>query len=279
MPQNMEKRIVTIFIHGTLPPSPFLKIPLLKNFFWCPKGLHRLLDRTENFHLASLAKLLCEQDPELFDKDFFYLFGWSGYLRVTERRKAATELVMQISRLVKKYASEGITVSLRIITHSHGGNVALHMAEVSTNHSFTVDELILLACPVQQETAMYTQHPLFISLYSVHSHLDVIQRLDPQGVHNFLKSVHTKGLEFTVAHLRQVGPLFSTRHFDPNPRLTQIQVKYPSRELFHIEFILPDYIKSLPAFMRHIQALPKEATSQELLYIIPPVSSHSEKHD
>ncbi len=266
----MEKRIVTIFIHGTLPPQVFLKIPLLKNFFGSPKGLHRLIDHTEKFHLASLGALLCEEDPVLFDKNFFYLFGWSGRLSVTARRKAAGELASLLSELMHQYSSKGIDVSLRIIAHSHGGNVALHMAEIASDLLFTIDELMLLACPVQKATAKYSIHPFFGSIYSIHSHADMTQRMDPQGIYNFFKSIHTNGLEFTVGNLDQVGPLFSARHFNPSRHLTQVHVKYPSRELFHIEFILPDYIKSLPAFIRHIHRLPKEDTAQEeLLYIIP----------
>ncbi len=266
----MEERIVTIFIHGTLPPQMFLKIPLLKNFFWCPKGLHRLIDTREKFHLASLGALLCEEDPVLFDKNFFYLFGWSGRLSVPERRKAAGELASQLTELMHQYSSKGIDVSLRMISHSHGGNVALHMAEIASDLSFTIDELMLLACPVQKATAKYSMHPLFGSIYSIHSHADMTQRMDPQGIYNFFKSVQANGLEFTVGHLDQVGPLFSARHFKPNPHLTQVHVKYPSRELSHIEFILPDYIKSLPTFIRHIQRLPQEDTThEELLYIIP----------
>ncbi|MBA2306729.1 hypothetical protein H0W26_01190 [Candidatus Dependentiae bacterium] len=273
----MKKRIVTIFIHGTLLPAVFLKIPFLKNFFVCPQGLHPLSELQKSFHLASpfhlasLGTLLCEEDPELFDKDSFFLFGWSGDLSVTKRRKAAAELTASVLDLIEKYASEGISIGLRIIAHSHGGNVALHLAETVTNKEFTIDELILLACPVQKGTASYITNPLFSSIYSVHSHLDVIQRMDPQGIHNFLNSVSTTGLEFTVAHLNLMGPVFSGRHFKPSPRLTQLHVKYPSRELFHIEFILQDYIKSLPGFIRYLHTLPKEGTHQEeLVYVIPP---------
>ena len=267
----MKKRLITIFIHGTLPPAGVMKLPVLKNFFWCPKGLSKVSEITQNFHIVELARLLCEQDSEIFDKNFFYLFGWSGSLRVKERKKAALTLHNEISTLVKNYKEEGIDVSLRVITNSHGGNVALHLAEISSENSFSIEELILIACPVQKETASSITHPLFKWIISAHSHLDVIQRIDPQGIHNFLKSVHTHGLEFTVTHLSNVGPLFSARHFNPSPNLTQIHVKYPSRELLHIEFILQDYMSSLPAFIRFIETLPKETSSQEeLLYIIPP---------
>ncbi len=136
-----------------------------------PKGLHRLIDYTEKFHLASLGAQLCEEDPVLFDKNFFYLFGWSGHLSVTERRKAAGELASLLSEVMYLYSSKGIEVSLRIITPSHGGNLALHMAEITSDLSFTIDELMLLTCPVKKVTAKYSIHPLFGAVYSVRPHL------------------------------------------------------------------------------------------------------------
>lgn len=267
----MEKRIVTIFIHGTLPPAAFLKLPVLKNFFWCPQGLHPLKKLSQTFHLAELGHILCSKDPTLFGEDSFYLFGWSGILQAEARKKAAQKLAHALKEVKTLYSSQGLECAFRLITHSHGGNVALYMAELSQDQDldldFTIDELILLACPVQNETASYVKHPLFSSIISAHSHSDIIQLIDPQGIHNFLKNVHTYGLEAAVVHVNEVGPLFSGRHFEQTPHLKQVHVKYPNRELLHIEFILARYIESLPKFIRDMHSLPQES-KEELLYII-----------
>ncbi|MBA3752144.1 hypothetical protein H0X06_05145 [Candidatus Dependentiae bacterium] len=270
-----KNHTITIFIHATLPLGPFLNIPLVKKYAWCPLGLNSLASIKEDFYLASMAMILCDQDPELFNKEFFYLFGWSGRLSMKERRKAAQELSQALSELTRQSASQGISISFRIITHSHGGNVALHLAEFFTDTPpFTIDELILLACPVQKKTELYVAHPLFRTVWSIHSHIDVIQRMDPQGLYSFLESLHSTGLEFTLSHLRTLGPLFSLRHFTPSPNLRQLHVKYPSRDLFHIEFILGDFIRSLPALIRYMNDdQPSEKHShQEITYIIPPIT-------
>ncbi len=269
----MQKHTVTIFIHATLPLGPFLKIPLVKKYAWCPEGLNSISSIQEDFYLTSLAKILCVEDPDLFNKDFFYLFGWSGRLSIKDRRKAAAELAQALSLLKEQYISKGIDISLRLITHSHGGNVALHLAEFFTDKPpFTIDELILLACPVQKKTSSYSTHPLFSSILSLHSHFDVIQRIDPQGIYNFLESVESNGLEFTLSHLSTVGPFFSLRHFTPSPLLREVHIKYPSRELLHIEFILTDFIRSLPKFIHSIKALSQDKPYQEeITYIIPSI--------
>ena len=46
----------------------------------------------------------------------------------------------------------------KLITHSHGGNVALYLAPIAEEdplNAVTIEELILLACPVQVETSPY----------------------------------------------------------------------------------------------------------------------------
>ncbi|MBA2307033.1 hypothetical protein H0W26_02785 [Candidatus Dependentiae bacterium] len=273
LPEELQRKMntVTIFIHGTLPPKPLLRIPMVNKFVGYPKGLHPLANITEEFRLASLARILCEEDPELFNKDFFYLFGWSGRLSINKRRKAAKDLAHSLSLLKQRYTSEGISVSFRLITHSHGGNVALHLSEFFTaTPPFTIDELILLACPVQKKTESYINHPLFSSIISLYSHLDVAQRIDPQGIDNFLESVHSKGLKFTVSHLESIGPFFSSRHFKPTPHLRQVYVKFPSRGLLHNDFISEPYMRSLPTFMRSMKTVFKEKPYQEeLTYVIP----------
>jgi len=49
-----------------------------------------------------------------------------------------------------------------LISHSHGGNVALNLAAIAEKESpLSIERLILLACPVQQETAALVDAPMF----------------------------------------------------------------------------------------------------------------------
>lgn len=62
--------------------------------------------------------------------NLYYSYGWSGLISQTRRRK---EAIRFYNALQKEYAdlhAKGITPCIRIIAHSHGGNVALNMAGV-----------------------------------------------------------------------------------------------------------------------------------------------------
>ncbi len=259
----MENRVITIFVHGTLPPRPVLQIPLVYNFFYCPQGLTRALDLDAKYHTAQFIKVLCESNPNQFDIDHFYIFGWNGFLRFSERKKSALELYKQLRLLKRRYNQESVAPLFKLITHSHGGNVALYLAPIAEEEqepSITIDELILLACPVQVETAPYVNESIFTRVFSVHSHRDLLQVLDPQGIHSFVESVKQLGPEFTIKHLKRLGPLFSARHFIAAPTVTQLNVRYPNRELFHVEFLFPSIISMLPSLITRM----KEHSKTEL---------------
>lgn len=252
----MVTRTVTIFVHGTLPPTPVLKIPLVKTFFYCPKGITKAADLDGRYHTAKVIDILCESDPTQFDKDHFYTYGWSGFLRYTERKKAAQELYNHLRLLKRQYEAESITPLFKLITHSHGGNVALYLAplaEADGDTSITIDELILLACPVQVDTESYVNDAVFKRVYSVHSHHDILQVLDPQGIHIVVESLKHYGFEFTVKHLKRMGPLFSERHFIAATHVIQLNVRYPNRELFHVEFLFPAIVKELPELINRMK--------------------------
>ena len=245
----MNNRIVTIFIHGTVPPTPVLKIPVVQDFYFCPPGISRARDLDTKFQASKVAQMLSTTDPEQFDYDHFYLFGWSGYLRFNERTKAAQELATHIEDLKKEYEAQGLTCMFKVITHSHGGNVALSLKALKGDLGFVIDELILLACPVQTRTEAYAHDPLFKKVFSFYSQHDLLQVIDPQGAHHFLESLKQHGLESTIKQREKFGPLFSGRRFEPSSSVTQLNVRYANRELFHIEFLFPTFISALPKLL------------------------------
>jgi hypothetical protein len=249
----MRDQQITIFIHGTTPPDAIMSIPPVRSFFFCPPGLSKATELDQTYHTAKIAHQLCAPENTEFDRAHFYLFGWSGTLSHQARKEAAQQLHMAVENLRSSYAQQEIRPHIMIITHSHGGNVALLLQEIvsgSTNpDSLHIDELILLACPVQTETEAHAHSPLFKKIYSIHSHSDLLQVLDPQGMHSFLAILKKHGLENAMSHFKERGPLFSSRHFEPAPHIIQMNITFPLRELFHIDFLLPDFISELPLLL------------------------------
>ena len=256
----MQRQKVTIYIHGTLPPAPVMRIPLIHAFFFCPPGLSKATTLNSTYHLSVLARSVCPS-PDLFEH--FYFFGWSGYLQMSARKKAASDLNKQLAALQDHYLANGITPHFTLITHSHGGNVALFLAEESPD--FLLDELVLLACPVQKRTEQLAFHHRFTQVFSIHSHRDLLQVIDPQGLHGFLESLKEHGLEFTLSHLKQLGPLFSSRHFPEAAHIIQLNIKHQHRELLHIEFLLPEFIALVPSLIDLMKE--HKGGSPELTYV------------
>lgn len=273
---------ITIWIHGTKPqhivPKPLSKLHIerLHKFTHCEPGLHRAQTLDTSLHHYQLAKTLHEQDSVQFPWETLYVFGWSGMLSPSERLKAAQDLQQAIAGLIEEY--ERIyhqKPSLRLITHSHGGNVALHLAELEDQEhpSFIIDELVLLACPVQKLTAPLIKSKMFKKIYSLHSHLDMVQIADPQGLASIKKVIDklfmVKSMDQLTDMLRSIEkePFFSERHFDSSPNLLQIRSKIGARDPLHIEFLLNPFVTKLPKILKFLHTLnPAEVNyKQEML--------------
>jgi len=152
------------------------------------------------------------------EKNYFYTFGWSGLISQYQRRKEAITLY---NDLVKEYAAlqaQGIQPKIRLIAHSHGGNLILNAAGIhellqkGIEHEptterypdadqfqslselykllkeykqplppiapFHIDELIMLGTPIQPETLSFCLLPFFKKIYNIYSDDDVIQEMD-----------------------------------------------------------------------------------------------------
>lgn len=257
---------ITIWVPGTHPDE--LIIPraaklidekAYHNLFTCPHWI-RAQDYDHQHHFYALAHTLAQTDPNNFPFEHIYLSGWSGKLDFAERTKSASELFNHITQLQQTYrARYGAVPRIRIITHSHGGNVALNMAKCNNAETVIIDELILLACPVQKETAQFVHHAMFKKIYSLHSHLDMIQVLDPQGWHDIktvLKQFFTTVNFDTFKELfsKTDQPFFSERHFTAHAKLIQADIRTKYRGLLHIEFKLLPFIKKLPHVIKHLES-------------------------
>lgn len=199
-------------------------------FFYVPIGLHPLENIDPSTHHRTLGEILQKQ----YLHSHIYLFGWSGKRSFNVRKKAAHELRTALDILLQKYQHEyGYTPKLRLITHSHGGNVALNLACIKNNYpnDLFIDELILLACPVQDATEPFSTDPMFKHIYSLYSTTDLYQIIDPQGAYSSQKNI--------------AKTFFSRRTFTPHKNLTQVSITINNRCPMHIEFILSQFVCKL----------------------------------
>ncbi len=255
----------------------------------CPPGLKLSTEVDPFYHAHRIGTLLSQADPQQFPLKTFYVFGWSGELDHQARLQGGATLYQELKKLLTSYKTMyGSRPPLTIITHSHGGNVALNMVHVTNdNDDILVDRLILLACPVQKDTTPFIEHPLFNKIYSLHSDADLVQVLDPQGIHPFKNAIkkvfETKSfdpIKRAYNELRQ-RPFFSHRHFPAHEKLIQADIAwatiipwtsediaifpYPEsmlikgikqlqrpHKLIHIEFLLPSFFKQLPRILVYV---------------------------
>lgn len=259
-----SKPIITIWIHGTMPeyifpPIVYLNLEQITNFFYCKPGLHRAVTYADKYHHKDIALALSKAAPQEYPIESFYIFGWSGKLDHEERTKAAQLLLKRMRTVIKRFEKRyNQTPYVRIITHSHGGNVALNLAQAKRKTDGPIDELILLAIPVQHDTQKFANDPCFKRVYSLHSHGDLLQVADPQGWPTWWQiikdtvKVHTfKKVQSSVKLLGEKD-LFSDRHFKPHKNIIQAQVLFDKRNLFHIEFLFLSFIENMPGVLKKL---------------------------
>lgn len=228
--------MVTIWVHGTKGTARMLPFKTVQLFFDCLPGLNHYSLLRSDYHHRKIAEMLHESEPEQFPLEHFYIFGWSGTLSFQDREKAARDLDSEIIELIQRYKIQyDCTPRLRIITHSHGGNVVLNLARVHNPKAifYVVNELVLLACPVQVVTAKLAQATMFESVCHLFSKTDIFQIIDMQGLYrNNVKA-----------------PLFSQRRFFTSHTMIQIALKKGHRPLAHIEFLLKYFLQTLPTIL------------------------------
>lgn len=234
--------MITIWVHGTKGTARMMPFKMVQLFFECLPGLNHYASLAPGYHHRKIAELLYETAPDQFPLEHFYIFGWAGTLSFDDREKAACDLHRQIIDLMQKYRIQyGYAPKIRIITHSHGGNVVLNLARLQTTNtsSYAIDELILLACPVQVATAKLAQEKMFKMVCHLFSKTDIIQVIDMQGLYGHAIK----------------APLFSQRKFVPYGNMVQIALKKGRRPLAHVEFLLKSFLQSLPDILIKARSL------------------------
>ena len=236
-----NQKPITIFIHGTLPPL----IDKLIHMVDVPLGLTPATVLDKKFLLQRIPSIVSKADPEQFPIDTFYLFGWSGDLSFEARAQAAWELY----KAIKDFSGP-----ITIIGHSHGGNVALELASYAEKYpqQLIIERLVLLACPIQSATAEFAQAPLFKKVFSLYALEDMLQILDPQGLYSETKKRSKSAV---------VGDLFSQRTLPLYGNVVQAQILMHKQNPWHISFMLPKFLKQLPAVLDVLAGIPSGTMS------------------
>jgi hypothetical protein len=232
-PSSPVDPYVTIWVHGTK-LTPTL---VYANFFYRMPGMHSAKSYEERYHKRQTAELLCQANPEQYSLEQFYFFGWNGKLCFKERKKASQDLYNAILKLILEHEQQyGKKPKIRIITHSHGGNVVLNLARHNQNKQLVIDELIMLGCPVQENTKHLIEADCFKRIYSFYSGSDIFQIIDPQGLYKKSKS----------------KKIFSERRFNHQNKLRQAHVKSYGRSVMHVEFLCFPFLRQLPVLCQQI---------------------------
>jgi hypothetical protein len=231
---------ITIFVHGTQVHALFKDVDIRKFFpanTQSPAGLNHAQDLPHDHAIHHLLNALTSADSNHFSPAGMYTFGWSGGIEVKERRAAGKQLFDLIQSLAQTYHDlHGSNPEITVITHSHGGNVVLHMAEHYHEHnSFSIARVLLLACPVQELTSFYVQSPLFKKIYALHSHDDRFQIMDqrslqlPRSVIDTWRENRQVKIQELIKTIQNVTWKFgSERHFAVQPNIIQAEITWHS---------------------------------------------------
>lgn len=232
---DLSEPTITVWIHGTR----LFPRPIFKEFFKGKPGLVHAHKLDPESYLHTVGKTLCQVDNQSFKPEHFYIFGWSGKLCFNERQQTADYLYNALLEKIREYERiYGKQPAIRLICHSHGGNVALNLANIHNTGKMSIDELIMLATPVQQRTLHCIKDPLFKRIFALYSTLDVLQILDPQGLYR----------------REEKTALFSKRIFPHQKNLAQVKVRFNGRALFHNEFAHGQFLPHLPQIIDCIKS-------------------------
>lgn len=229
--ESHSSHAITVFVHGT---RLFPRVALQEQLF-SAEGMIKISELDESYKTVHMiAHELSRLDPKRFCYENFYSFGWPGELSFDARRQTAQNLYLELQKLVDTYEKEhGVCPKLQLIAHSHGVNVVLLLAAAKTEQNqLSIDTLILLAGPVQEETKHLINDTMFCKKYVLSSMADLIQIIDPQGL-----------------QCSNTGHLFSERWFPCYPGVTQAKIKINGRAILHVEFLTQRFIRRLPEIL------------------------------
>lgn len=290
---------ITVWVHGSRTSNaygPYVSKKfneLQHRLFHVDNGLHRASDIEPYYYMHHLARIVSQAHPQNYPFETFYLFGWAGDVAPESRKNAGIQLYNSLKKIVEHHTHNGIVPPITLFSHSHGGNVILNMKHAFDHDPdpLVINKTIFIACPVQYETREFIHCPLFKDIHSYHSHADMMQWIDPQGIYPLVAAIkqakETKSLKPLKAAIIKLWknrlPLFSQRHFGIHPKIKQAAVSWKycepwtqeeldlfkpyakqfkfflklqkkKRALGHLEFMMPSFLRQLPTIIKTTDA-------------------------
>lgn len=221
---------LNIWIHGTAHPVTMCKKAWYREF-----GEDKLLkfaDLRPNGEAYRTARALNQGNMQDFALPDFHFFRWTGLLDYKKREKASMALYHALKKEIQAiFLKTGQKPFVTIITHSHGGNIALNLAQINEQNEgdLQVDRLILLACPVQDRTAKWSEHHTFNKIYAFYSSMDMIQVL-------------------AINNLKLAGRRFGKN----NDKITHVKTSWKHYGLMHNDFKGEYFVAKLPGALKQI---------------------------
>ena len=131
-----------------------------------------------HYAIACYSSLMKRLYPK-YEADF-YAFGHLGVLSHRYRSEIAKTLYAELLEKIKMAQDVYETVKVVLVTHSHGGTIALNMAAVENElkKGLIIDDLIMFGTPLQSETAPYANHSMFKRVMNCYALGDVMQGSD-----------------------------------------------------------------------------------------------------
>lgn len=211
----------------------------MPQILYVPEKLVKIDSLNKYNYIKWLACKIAQTNSKEYPIEYFYALGWSGILSSAQRLNASHNLYNQIKELIIKLKLQTLEYKINIITHSHGGNIALNLAKICNENNFEIEKLILLACPVIEETKNLINCSIFKNIYSIYSNIDMFQVLSLQNWPNFQKK-----------------PVFSQRKFELNNNLKQIEMRMNGTPVWHTSFIFAQFPTLLPFIVSKIDESP-----------------------
>lgn len=142
--------------------------------------LNKEQSRLGAYHLIGLYNNINESIFKNSNKNIYYTFGFSGLLSNNHRKETSQTLYNCLTNLIKKKSKKNIKLNINLVSFSHGGNVALYLAEVENKYrkNLEINNLVLLGTPIQKETVHFAKSQIFKKIINIYSEADSIQIKD-----------------------------------------------------------------------------------------------------
>lgn len=138
-PAVLKDRIGSSFYKGLAgiqrkDPANFLDQPIMQ------PGLVKIepsynLDSTKGKYFLAYPLAQAFQDFSHYGNDkslmTFYTYGWSGLLSQKQRRIDAVRFYNELTEELQRYHQVGKSPKIRLVAHSHGGNLCLNLAAIN----------------------------------------------------------------------------------------------------------------------------------------------------